>query len=203
MNEKRKNGILVIVGFLIIGFFIFLLWRLFQGNQQLVIGLIAGLIPSAITVYMNNKNQKSEHRNWVMRNKEAFAIELIDTIISQTNSDRQQSTDEFSKQARLIRNALMVHGKHGTLSAWQELSSWGENQNGEEEENQNGEEEENQDEKERLAEAMVRMEKFIRAFRKDLGHDDEDIPLGEILATTLDKKGRDTLREYLRSNPNP
>jgi len=154
-------GVLVIIGVI--------LWWLISKEPNIFMGLIIGLVPSAITFWRYNKEREQNYRNWLLRNKEACAIELVDILMSgMSNSDgTQQKSGQKDMLPRLRRllPSLVIWGSPELLKQWETLQT----------ESGEGSEEE-----------IFRMgEAFLRTVRKDLGHDDSGLVPGALWATSI------------------
>ena len=183
MSEENKAAPSVLrhilIWFLIISSIvgiIGLVYFLFTSKQDLFIGLLAGLVPTAVTIWQYRKQTKREHEQWLLRNRDAFMIEIINIFVSMLDrkdkTDSEQEQKELLERIRALRPALLAHAPASTLRAYtalQDLS--GKN-------------------------TMREGERFFRAIRKDLGHDDSKLKPGEVWGTLLDKEGRE---EILRS----
>ncbi len=161
--------VILVGGCLFVGVF-YLLQYLFGESSQLIIGVIVGLIPAIITIYLQRENQKREHQNWILRNKDAFLIEIIDIYTSLLGSNKKQDVE---KRLKNIQPAILAHGSGNTLKAWEELMSSTENVS--------------------LKEMARRGERFFRAIRKDLGRDDSKVRAGSIYATIVNLEERQAI----------
>ncbi len=164
-NDRSKKSIAL--GLVIIAGLVWLFWYLLSNNFNLFAGLMAGLTPSMITIYLQRENQKREHQNWILRNKDAFLIEIIDIYTSLLGPNKKQDVE---KRLRNIQPALLAHGSGGTLKAWEEMASLTKGES---------------------PDAIIRRgERFFRALRKDLGRDDSKVRAGAVWAIILKPEDR-------------
>lgn len=160
----------VIIGFLaflvIVGL---LLWVFSAISHEILFGVLVGLVPSGILFYQERQKAKMEYRNWLLRNKEACLIELVDTFISglyDKKSSEEKKAEKIMKKLQMIQSSLLIWGSPSLIGAWNELqTSIGTSKSDEE--------------------TMRHSEKFFRVIRKELDHDDSDLAPGEIWATIL------------------
>ncbi len=151
-----------------------LICYLFIDNSQLLLGLIAGLIPSIITILMQRQNQERERQNWLLRNKDAFLIEIIEIFVSQTDPERKMTNKEMAKRIKNMRPAMIAHGSGDTLEAWAEMTS-------------------SSTENMSMEEITKRGERFFRAIRKDLGRDDSNTLPGAVSATLITEEEKQAI----------
>ena len=152
-----------------------LLWYLFAEANQLLIGMFAGLVPSIITIMIHINNQKKEHKNWLLRNKNAFLIEIIDMV---TTAPHSNGAIDMVKQIKLIQPALIAHGSKDLLKAWEDMQKMSEETD--------------------MSKMLVRSEKFLRALRKELGHDDSAMPPGYIFTAITKPDGKEEILKHFR-----
>ncbi len=162
-NDRSKKSIAL--GLLIIAGLVLLFWYLLSNNFNLFAGLMAGLTPSMITIYLQRENQEQEHRNWLLRDKNAFLVDIMDIFTSISNSDRKMTQKKLLERIKSIQPALLAHASSKVLKAWDDVKNvekYGDVERG----IRNG-------------------ERFFRVIRKDLGHDDSDLLPGAIMATII------------------
>lgn len=157
-----------------IGFAVFLViaalvvWFFIATELDILLGVLVGLVPSAILLYQERQKAKREDRNWLLRNKEACLIEMVDAIISGI-SDKKGTKEERAarmvERLQMLRSPLLIWGSPSFISAWnqfQRTSHGGD-----------------------PSEIFKASERLFRAIRKELEHDDSDLVPGEVLATIL------------------
>ena len=159
-------------------------------NHQLFIGLIAGLIPTVITLYTQKKIRETERRNWLSRNREAFLVEWVDILVGQMLKSKTQPLTIriftwifdcilyclFLKANPLlvrladIKSPLVTYGSARSIRLWNEFSSNKDNSDS--------------------SETIKSGEKFLRSIREDLGIEGHELQPGELLATLLSPEDR-------------
>ena len=163
---------------------------LISENHQLFIGLTAGLIPTVITLYTQKKIRETERRNWLLRNREAFLIELVDILVGRMLKSKTQpltiriftwifdcilyclflKTNSLLVRFADIKSPLVTYGSARSIRLWNEISSNKDNSD---------------------SSRIIRSgEKFLRSIRKDLGIKDHKLQPGELWATLLLSKDR-------------
>lgn len=164
MNRQMIIGLVGLIG--IIGFIIFLFWFF---TPEVLLAFIAGASPSVILLYLQNRKEEKEHRNWLLRNKEAFLAEIADIFVSSlhdTKNSKEEKGKRVLQRIKHLQPALFVWGSPSILRAWneiQERSTAGDS----------------------LEDATRKGERFFRTIRKELGHDDSSLKPGEVWATLL------------------
>ena len=152
-----------------------LLWYLFAEANQLLIGLFAGLLPSIITIIIHINNQKKEHKNWILRNRDAFLIQIIDMVITASHGE---DVVDMKKHVKSIQPALIAYGSKDLLEAWKDMLKMSEETD--------------------MSKMLVRSEKFLRALRKELGHDDSAMPPGYIFTAITKPDGKEEILKHFR-----
>lgn len=164
-----KNWNVAIGSALILGFFLFMYW-LISSNANLAIGLIAGLMPSFITIWQYKQQVEREHKNWLMRNREACLVETIDIFISLVRENKEYSEKKLEQRVKRLLPALFAHASAPTLKAWEKMKEISPHTN--------------------QRDIIRKGERFFRAIRKDLGHDDSELRAGALYGTLLDADGK-------------
>ena len=176
---KQQVFITSIVFVVLVGIIVFLFWYFTPGNLS---AYIAGLMPSVVLWYSQIRKEKSEHHDWLLRNKEACLAEIVDIFISQLQ-DKESS--ERAKNAKLLerikylQSGLFVWGSPTILHAWNEMQ-------------------ETSVEGISVEEATRRGEKLFRIIRKELGHDDSSLKPGGLWATMLKPEEKEMAFEACR-----
>ena len=162
--EKKES----VTGFLILAILIFgVVFLLKNISSDIWVGLMA-LLSSGVLVYLQKRKEEREHRNWLLRNKEAYLTDIVDLLIS---SIQDKESSEKVKQAKLLKRlkhlkpALMLWGSPSFIRAWDLMQQMPTGVDSET--------------------AIATGEKFFRAIRKELEHDDSSLKPGEISATIL------------------
>ena len=168
-----------------ISFFAGIIWLahfLFTSGQELLLGLLVGLVPTLITVWQYKQQTKLEHKQWLLRDSNACLLETIDIFVSllqqgqkKTNSKRQER--KLLERFKNLRLALFAHASASTLKAWDTLMV--------------------EMVKGSLAPTLIREdqiiregERFFRTIRRDLGHNDSDLQPGELWGALFDEEGK-------------
>ena len=162
---------------------IWLIYFLFTSNPNLLLGLVLGLTPTAVTIWQYKQQTKLEHKQWLLRDRDACLIETIDVFVSllqeQKKTNSKQQVDKFLERFKDLRIAVFTHGSASTLKAWDVLmvemvkqSQAAISQVATISEN----------------ETLRAGERFFRTIRRDLGHDDSDLQPGELWGTLFDEE---------------
>ena len=152
-----------------------LLWLIFAYANQLLIGLLVAVASLSFAIWKYRDDKKKEHQNWLLRNKDAFLIEIINIVIMAAHS---KGAIDMEKHIKLIQPALIAHGSKDLLEAWEDMQKISEEPN--------------------ISKNMVSCEKFLRALRKDLGHKDSAIPPGHILKVMIKPDDQKMLLEAFK-----
>ena len=179
----RKIGYVILL--IIILFVGWLLRHLFVEINHLLTG--GGLIALAslffaIWKYRDNKkkereDKKEEHEEWLLRDKEALLIDLIDIISIILFKAREHNAGYLQKRMELLLPAFIAHGSKNLLEAWYEFQDMSEVD---------------------LSDKFIQAEKLLRVIRKDLGQDDSETPPGHILMVIVKPGEREELLKHFR-----
>ena len=146
----------------------------FNISPDIWVGLIAGLSPYGVTVYLQKRKEEREHYDWLLRNKEACLTEMVDVIMSllhDVKKGKKIDEDELLEKFQQLQPAMMLWGEPSVIDAWgsiQQSSSRG------------------------LEEIIRSGERLFRAIRKELGVDDSSLKLGELWAALLKPEDKQT-----------
>ena len=183
-NKWEKIGFVVLLmAILLVGW---LGWYLFvYANHWRILAFVAlaTLIFTIVTYRIDKKNERDdknrEHKEWILRNKEAFLIEIIDIIIEASNdeTDDDEVSDDMVKRVKLLHPAFFAHGKKDFLDAWYNFQIAP---------------------KDDSSKTFIESERLLRAIRKELGHDDSKIPPGHILMSIIKIGEREELLEHFK-----
>ena len=92
MKSKIAN---LVLGFVTLAILIWALILLFNYLMpETFIALLAGLLPTIIFWRLQIRREKKEHHNWVLRNKEAYLIELVETLSKTLHSKEDEAKKE-------------------------------------------------------------------------------------------------------------
>ncbi|MDD9868773.1 MAG: hypothetical protein OXU50_02600 [Gammaproteobacteria bacterium] len=167
----NKDTIISFVTFLIIVAIVgSLFWFFSSVPHEILVGIFVGLVPSGILWHLQIRKEKREHRNWLLRNKEAYLTELVDILISSLHDEKGSEEEKVLKIRNKLKHflpALLVWGTPPMLRAWNDLQN---------SRAKGGESEED---------FIKGGERFFRTIRKELGHDDSALKPGELWATLI------------------
>lgn len=164
-------GSKVLLPSLIIGLVTAIIWLVFSTNADLAIGLVIGLVPTFITLYQRKKEREEDYKNWLMQNKEAYAIEMIDTLISQLSDSDNQSGEKLLRRINRLLPSLLVWGSPNVMRLWEDLQNSPSDRD--------------------TSEIIRRGERFLRTIRKSLRHDDSSLPPGAIWSLLIKADDKD------------
>ena len=141
-------------------------------SHEILLGLFVGLTPSVILWYSQKNKEEKEHKNWLLRNKEAFLIDFMDIFISLSQdktSNAKQKEEIVLKRMHHIQLALLVWGSSAMFRAYEELlKATGED----------------------FASKTRSGERFFRIIRNELGHDDSALAPGAVWAHLLKSENK-------------
>ncbi len=152
-----------------VGFIFFLFWFFSKVSHEILLGLFAGLTPSGVLWYLQNRKDEKEHHNWLLRNKEAYLTEMVDVFISllhDKKSSAEKKAEKLEKRLLRLQPALFVWGTPVVIHAWNQMQL-------------------NIKDSNDLDNVIRNGERFFRSIRKELGHDDSLLKPGELWAALL------------------
>ena len=161
-------GGVVLFGIVVVVATAFILITL-AGYGQLVIGLCIGLLPTSFLWYSENKKEKREHRDWLMRNEKAYVSELADCFFVVVKRTKENSINLAKVQSELferfedIRAAMALWGSTSILRLFQELQEANFGNLSADQRN-------------------MKADEFLRGLRKELGHDDSSLEPGDLVS---------------------
>lgn len=126
--------------------------------SDIFLGLFVGLMPSVILIHQRNQDRIMDHKNWLLRNKEACAIELADIFISAREEKLSTTTQRFKH----LMPAIVVWGSASLLKQLETIHTASDAKDNDE--------------------YIRRAELYFRTIRRDLGHKDENLKPGAISA---------------------
>ena len=177
MKSRIAN---LVLGFVILAILICALILLFNYlRPETFIALLAGLLPTIIFWKLQIRREKNEHHNWVLRNKEAYLIELVDTLSKTLNSKEDEAKKEkkIFTSLRSFTPALIVWGSPAILTAWNELG-------------RNASKDTNT--------GIRKAEQLLRTIRNELGHDDSNLRKGEVMSIFIKGDEKDKIIEVCK-----
>lgn len=179
--EKKSNkawlGITVLIMLLVfLGLGAMLVFRYFQ--PETLLALIVGLMPSIIFLWTQKNKEKREHANWVLRNREAYLLELVRifTLFLINKGSDESKQKKLMKQMEAFRPGLLVWGSPSVLELWNDLLEVSKNP----------------------ADGIKKGERMLRTIRKELGQDDSSLTPGAIMATLIKAEERQQVYEVCK-----
>ena len=158
---------------------VFLFWMFFSIPGEILLGLVVGLIPSGVIWHLQSKRDAKAHRDWLLTNKDAYLIEIVDTLISLIQN-KDHSADKQSKilikRIQDFQPALLCQGSPAVIRAWDELQ---ENITNSRSDSDGG-----------IKSTIRAGERFFRVIRKELGREDSALKPGEIWSSLLVKEDK-------------
>lgn len=173
MKNRILQTTMTILFLAIIGAIGWIVFKYF--TRETLIALIAGALPSLIFWRTQIRKERQDHRNWVLRNKEAFLIEFIDSLSQRLNNTDKSATKqekELLKTLDYLRPALIAWGSPSIIEAWNNLGRIKESNS---------------------TEGIKQGEKLLRTIRKELGHDDSNLEKGEVMAFFIKGDEKDSV----------
>ncbi len=170
MKRKTLLGVVIFLAIIIGLVFIFR-----NVDYQILLGVIVGLIPSGVLWHLQKKKDEKDHRDWLLRNREAYLLEIVDILISSASMKESSEEKKLKNMLDRLKNfnsAILVWGSPSMLRAWNEMQQVPVGVG--------------------IKQATRNGERFLRKIRKELGHDDSKLKPGEVWATLLipkDKQG--------------
>ena len=164
MNTKRFIRLVVVLTGIAL-----LFWFFSNVSHEILIGMFAGLMPSGILWHLQIRKEEKEERDWLLRNKEAFLAEIVDTLTSALH-DKKNSEEKkgeiMLKRLERLQPALLIWGKPYVFYAWNDMQK-------------------NSHSTESMESKIKNGERLMRAIRKQLKHDDTSLKPGMVWATLL------------------
>ena len=175
MKNKVLQTIMTITSLAFIGAIVWIVFKYF--TRETLIALIAGALPSIIFWRTQIRRERQDHRNWVLRNKEAFLIEFVDSLsnrLNNNNKSQAKQEKELLKTLEYLRPALIAWGSPSMIKAWNNMGNR---------------------ESSNSTEGIKQGEKLLRIIREDLGHDDSDLEKGQVMAIFIKPDEKDSVIE--------
>ena len=168
--KNETTSLIGILGIIIILVVIaFIVWWLHASGLDLLVGVIVGLVPSFLLFYQRRQDREENHKNWLLQNKEACAIELVDIFMSSAlnvdNKSEQAKQDEMQRRLKILLPAIIVWGKPNLIEAWETMQTQTIGRD--------------------IGEITRQGERFLRAVRESLGHDDKGLRPGAVWAALI------------------
>ncbi len=185
MEQKSRwhvwLGVIVMIVLLgIVTLFIIIVTKNFQLETLLV--FFAGSFPSLIYWSAQRRKEKQERENWILRDKKAYLIELVsifDSFIQDKGSDEAKQR-KLLKRFKSFRPALLIWGSPPVIKVWNEQKDISGDS----------------------MEGIRQAEKLFRAIRKELDHDDSQLPPGAIVATLVKPEEKKKVYEACKDEKN-
>lgn len=171
--EKNNSTRSIIKGliFLIAIFvtFVLVIYWLHDQGLDLLIGLVIGLVPTFITFYQRKKERDEDYRNWLMQNKDACAIELVNSFLTlafeKSNLTEKRQHQFTVTRIKQLMPAMITWASPQLINQWERTASG----------SHLGDE----------GETIKQGERLLRTVRKDLGHDDSKLKPGTLWAMLI------------------
>ncbi len=137
-------------------------------DYQTFIGIILAAMTFGYKIYRDRKKEKKEHRNWLLRNKKAILIEIVDLLISGLGKTAKISTRELDERLRNINSALIAYGSKEILDAFAAFRM------------SKGDKDINK--------ILKSAERLLRIIRAEFGFDDSQMRPGEVLSVLVPRE---------------
>ena len=170
----KSKRLVLFISILVIS--VSLSYLLEEGKHWQVIAIVA-VASLGFTILTYREDKERAHKEWLLRNKEAFLIELIDIMGLCFSEKHFYNIAPMQKRLELLQSALITHGSKDFLEAWDDCQNMSEGD---------------------LSEMLGQAEAFLRAIRKELGHDDSEIPPGHVLKIMVKPDQREKLLKYFK-----
>ncbi|MDK9720879.1 MAG: hypothetical protein OEL53_06810 [Rhodospirillales bacterium] len=162
--------------------FILFLWLLFvfisnfsQTDSNVkagLIGFLGAITAGLITHYQTKKREVSARLFIEKREGYRHLVDLIFELLLASKRQRTLTEDEMLEKMIPFKKALFFWGEASAISAWNSFEmNFGKGLAAEE--------------------ILHEIEKVMRAIRKDLGHDDNLLPNGQLIALILNSDAKD------------
>lgn len=152
-------------------------------QPETLLAFFAGSLPSLIYWSAQKRKERRERENWILRDKYAYLIELVsmyDSFIQSKGSDEAKQR-QLLKRFKSFRPALLIWGSPSVIKMWNELPNISSDS----------------------TEGIRQAEKLFRTIRKELDHDDSQLPPGEIVATLIIPEEKERVREACQDEEYP
>ena len=162
----KKQMIADIFVLALLAAFLYFLFQYF--TPEVLLAFIAGLTPTVVLLYLQNRKEKRDHHNWLLRSKEACFVEIFNIFISLAHA-AEEDTEERNKKLRArlmpLQTAILAWGSPSFLLAWTEMQKLSADDS--------------------MENTIRKGERFYRAIRKELGHDDSSLAPGQVWGVLL------------------
>ena len=179
MKGETDTSAMVLGAIAILVIAVSFFWVFSNISVDILLGLAVGLIPSGVLWRIQSKKDAKAHRYWLLTNKDAYLVEMIDTLTSlmqNKNHSANKQSKAFLERMQDIQPALLCQGSPAAICAWNELQ---ENITNSRSDGDGG------------AKSIIKAgEKFFRVIRKELGREDSALKPGEIWASLLVKEDK-------------
>ncbi|MGI9338238.1 MAG: hypothetical protein ACR2P4_07010 [Gammaproteobacteria bacterium] len=171
----------VVLFILLLASIVLLIWAFYRISPDFWASIFAALVSFWGYVFVQKRKEEKEHKNWLLRNKDACAVELIDIIYEPFAKGDATKFDhgKFEKRMKLLYPALLSWGSHALIEGWNEFQRTAANQN----------------EKDMLK----ALERLLRSARYQLNHDDNFIKPGGVTATFITPGDKEKILRYCKS----
>ena len=174
MNNTRAFDIIgKILAFALLALIPFLLWvfaaNLLEADANIktsVIGFIGAIAVASFTHYQTKKREISSRHFANKRESYMEFIDLIFEMMKATKENRVTSQKKMIDKMFAFKKSLMVWGGPEVIAEWNSFELKANKQQS-------------------VTETMQIFENILRAIRKDLGHDDNALPPGSLVALII------------------
>lgn len=181
--EKIWQSLLGVIALLILLFFI--IWLFLKVDHGFLGGVIAGLVPSFITLFIQKQTIEHDHQKWLLSDKKAYIIETMHILSSMLAGRRRNKPENMEKLVRKfesLRPALITWGSASMIRAWEELQKVSSDDPNE---------------------THRRMERFLRAIRKEAGCHDSKLKPGEVTCIFLREEDKQMVLDACKDETYP
>ena len=177
MNTKRSHGI---IGMLVVLFTVFFLWlfvsNLLKADANIKAGIIGfiGVITAALVTHYQTKKRENSARHFANK-RESYTgfIDMFFDIMESAQENQNMPQKEIAEKMTSFKKSLMVWGGPEVIRAWNSYElKFAANAL-------------KSKEQQPLEETIQDLDVIVRAFRKDLGHNDGTLSKGSLAALIL------------------
>jgi hypothetical protein len=153
--------------------FVAAVWTSDGNVRASILGLIAAVTLALLAQYYARVRAIQASHFPEKRAAYKLLFDLLFDLIRDVKNNKPMSGQKLENKMMNFKKELMIWGSYDTMEALQEFDS--------------------NDEKMSTREMNLRIDRLLKAARKDLGHDDSAVPDGGIVALLLDEEGREQL----------
>ncbi len=139
-------------------------------DVRLFLGIIIAFMSLAYKIISDRIKKREEHQEWLLRNKNAILIEIVDLLTSGLGSTKNIGRRELDRRLKNINPALIAHGSNELLKTFGAFRKSKGQQN--------------------TDEIIKTGERLLRIIRAELGLDDSKMLPGGVLSSILGESGK-------------